>query len=269
MEIKESVQPRRDLSLGLQRIEAMAYWAVENARMRRLRETMNGLLQAKIFKRFTGWNAIVYQGWLTPKVLQFEITEGGETRPLYLATVVSREEKSAWQSFQDLLDHAARLAQPGMQGFFGLDVLVPAIHNGIEQFNIQDFSRLLINYSRELGPAPGVLIRYGQLFSVLQKRAAADWGKIEVKTHVEIIDPEKVRFENFQKKLIAAGHHGARAVYFIHDVSAVPVWKTEEVSQPSGEPDFFYAAASVDGFWKVGSAVPKKGHSCEALMSDG
>jgi len=67
---------------------------------------MKDLLQAQLFSGFPSWKGVAFKKELTPKILQFEITEKEEvSRSLYLASIISKEEKMAWQSFQDVLDH--------------------------------------------------------------------------------------------------------------------------------------------------------------------
>lgn len=81
-------------------------------------------------------------------------------------------------------------AQNNMRGFFGFDVLSVDIQNGIRAFDPRALGQLLTNHSKGLGPDQKVLIRYGQLFALLHYRAPAEWGKIEVKTHVEFFSQE-------------------------------------------------------------------------------
>jgi len=187
---------------------------------------MNQLLAADIFKPFSGITAIAYQGAITPKLLKFEITEAEKTRPLFLASVISREEKIAWQSFQELLSHAVTLAQPGMQGLFGLDVLSVDIQTGVLNFNAPAFATLLTNHSRNFGASHRVLIRYGQLFCMLHKRAPADWGKIEVKTHTEILASGKTTLESHIKKMRRQSGGEPDAIYLIHDLSSTLLWES-------------------------------------------
>lgn len=211
---------------------------------------MNDLLQAKIFSGFPSWKAVFYKKEMTPKILQFEVQDGEEIRPLYHAAVISREEKMAWQSFQNVLEHTMGLAQNGMRGFFGFNVLSVDIHNGMQHFDPKALSQLIINHARGLGPGQKTLVRYGQLFAFLHYRAPADWGKIEVKAHVEFFSQESASFEAteasvravliedrtknkrsagdqldlFLKKLLKESGQEPRAIYLVHDLSLSSVW---------------------------------------------
>ena len=221
---------------------------------------MKDLLQAKIFSSFSSWTTVSYQKELTPKILCFEVQDAEEVRPLYLASVISRDEKMAWQSFQDVLGRTAMLAQNGIHGFFGFDVLSVDIQSGIRNFNPSDLARLITNHSRDLGPDQKVLIRYGQLFALLHYRAPADWGKIEVKTHVEFFSQESVpslstdvteasvraaltggnmkkkksggQLDQLFKKFLSESSKEPRAIYIVHDLSVNPIWDpANEVQQ--------------------------------------
>jgi len=212
---------------------------------------MNDLLQAQIFSGFPFWKAIAYKKELTPKILQLEVTEAGEeVRPLYLASIISKDEKMAWQSFQDVLEHTMSLAQTGLRGFFGFDVLSVDLRNGTQNFDPKALSQLIINHSRVLGPDQKSLVRYGQLFALLHYRAPAEWGKIEVKTHVEFFSQTSASVEVTEasvkaalmgfgaknknsagdqldlllKKLLKEGGQAPKAIYLVHDLSLHPVW---------------------------------------------
>ncbi len=219
---------------------------------------MNELLQAKIFSGFSSWKSLAFLGEVTPKILRFEVRELDEVRPLYLAAMISKDEKMAWQSFQDVLEHTVTLAQNNLRGFFGFDVLSVDLRTGIRNFDPKALSQLILNHSRVLGPDQKVLIRYGQLFALLHYRAPAEWGKVEVKTHVEFFSQESKsslssdvseasvraallgggekkksggQLDLFLKKLLSetrlpADRQGQEpnAIYFAHDLSVQPLW---------------------------------------------
>jgi hypothetical protein len=211
---------------------------------------MKELLQARIFSGFPSWKSIAYQKEVTPKVLQFEIQDGEILRPLYLASVISRDEKTAWQSFQNVLDHTATIAQNGMRGFFGFDILTVDIQEGLRNFDPKALGQLLINHARTLGPGQKTLIRYGQLFGLLHYRAPAEWGKVEMKTHVDFFTPKPASGEateesvrnallgkgtkqkklsedpvgSLVKKLLKEGGGDPKAIYFIHNLSTTSLW---------------------------------------------
>ena len=238
---------------------------------------MKDLLQAQIFSGFPSWKAIAYQKELTPKILQFEVRDSEGPRPLYLASIISKEEKMAWQSFQDVLDHTATLAQNNMRGFFGFDVLHVDIHSGIKKFDPKALSQLIINHARNLGPDQKVLVRYGQLFALLHYRAPAEWGKIEVKTHVEFFSQEpssplstgfseaSVRaalfshsgsrkkspggqFDLLLKKLLNESGKEPNAIYIVHDLSVQPLWEPANAVQQQRVRDWLKKEREARGF---------------------
>lgn len=207
-------------------------------------------LQAQLFSGFPSWRSISYQKELTPKILRLEVQDQEEIRPLYLASIISKNEKMAWQSFQDVLEHTVGLAQSGLRGFFGFDVLSVDIQTGIRNFDPKALSQLIVNHARDLGPDQKVLIRYGQLFALLHYRAPAEWGKVEVKTHVEFfsqaaaspdVTEASVRaalmgsgsrnknspgdqLDLLLKKLLKESTQEPNAIYLMHDLSLYSVW---------------------------------------------
>lgn len=260
---------------------------------------MKDLLQAQLFSGFSSWKAISYQKECTPKILQFEVTEETGARPLYLASIISRDEKMAWQSFQDVLEHTMGLAQGTVRGFFGFDVLSVDIQAGIRNFDPKALGQLIVNHARDLGPDQKTLIRYGQLFALLHYRAPApacrpgrEWGKIEVKTHVEFfkqaaVSPEVTvdsvraalmgsgaknknsagdQLDLLLKKLLRERGKEPNAIYLLHDLSLHPildraneiqqerlrVWIEKEKQARNGNASEIY-------YVRAGECVPLKG----------
>lgn len=207
---------------------------------------LNSLLQAEVFPGLFPCQNLFFRKAVTPKLLQLEVVDGDRVRPFFLASIVSQEEKPAWQSFQDLLDHSVKMAQAGMRGIYGLEVLTLDIQKGMRLFHAGDFSKLLINHSKNPEPGFKTLIQFGRLFCVLHHRAPADWGRVDIQTHVEIINPEKVRPENYIKKMIRlttaggvpsqGGESGglSESLYWIQDLGAKPVWEGRSFSQEVG-----------------------------------
>lgn len=243
---------------------------------------MKDLLQAQLFSGFSSWKAMVYKKELTPKILHFEVQDGEEVRPLYLASIISKEEKMAWQSFQDVLERTMGFAQNGIRGFFGFDVLSVDLRTGMRNFDPKALGQLIINHSRDLGPDQKTLIRYGQLFALLHYRAPAEWGKIEVKTHVEFFSQASASAEATEasvraalmgsgaknknspgdqmdlllKKLLKTSGQEPRAIHLVHDLSIQPLWDPEnniqqqrvrawlEKEQQAGLPEIYLHHAS-------------------------
>ncbi len=193
---------------------------------------MNSFLRARIFSAMPQFDTIAYQGTVAPKLLKFTVCREQSVQPFFLSSVVSAEEKVTWKSFQDLIGYAVALAQSSLSGLFGLDVLSVNMREGIRHFRAQEYSSLLINHSRDLGPEHKSLVCYGQIFAVLHKRAPADWGKIEIQTHVEIIHPDKTGQASHIRKVRRAAGNPSEAVYLIHDLSSNPLWRQED---PPGE----------------------------------
>jgi hypothetical protein len=226
---------------------------------------MKDFLQSSVFSGFPSWTAVSFIREITPKLLRFEIAKKDGARPLYLASIISKDEKMAWQSFQGVLDHTMSLAQNSMRGFFGFDVLSVDIHNGMQNFDPKALSQLIINHSRNLGPDQKALIRYGQLFALLHYRAPAEWGKVEVKTHVEFFSqapasPEAIeasvraalmgsgtknknspgdQLDLFLKKRLRESGGEPDAIYIVHDLSVHPVWDPANELQQQRVRDWF------------------------------
>lgn len=196
--------------------------------------TTRSFREAAIFNGFPSGGEWTYRGAVTSKILRFDIAGETGVRPFFMTSIISREEKMAWQAFQDLLDYAVGMAQKEMAGLFGLDILSVDIQNGVKHFHAGDFGKLLVNHARNLAADCKTLIRYGQLFGLLHKRVPADWGKLEVKTFVEIIDPKKTRCDLYVRKLLRETSGFAPSLYAVQDMSLIPLWEVTETAGGMG-----------------------------------
>ena len=208
------------------------------------------LREANVFSALGTLESITFQAAVTPKLLRFSVMNEEGERALYLASVISREEKAMWQSFQDLLGYSVKLAAAGLEGIFGLDVLTADIQKGSLNFNAQDASTLLINHGKKLAFGKRGLIRYGQIFCLLHKRAPADFGKIEVMTHIEIVSPEKTRLASFMKRNLAVGGKETNAIYLVHDLGLLPAWNLEKEAEDPKLSGFLKENPSSQYFYK-------------------
>ncbi len=172
---------------------------------------MQQFLEAKPFKSFPIWKTINYVKDAAPKILKFEVFDGEKSQNLYLSSIVSRDEKTAWQSFQDTIENLIKISSGSVRGFFGLQILCVDIYEGMRNFNPSDFSKLIINHSKTIPAGERTLVRYGQLYALLHYRAPAEWGKIELKTYVDFCDLPKSLGDAWNEESVRAALLGKRA----------------------------------------------------------
>jgi len=179
-----------------------------------------------IFSKLPRFESVVYKGELKPKIQHFEVLREGETIHLIVEVLIRKEEGFVWKSFFDLMSHALKIAEAGMQGFFGFDLISLDFSQGINHFHPNELAQLIVNHSRKLALGDEVLIQYGSIFGLLKKRIQEQWGKIDFHSPVEICTRGPEQFDLEVKRLIreSEGLSGSRII-IIQDLSTDPIFK--------------------------------------------
>ncbi len=139
------------------------------------------------FKLLPAFDSVEFQGIVPPGLYHYKLSIGSETRSLFCAWIVLKEDSVAWQAFRELLGETLNRAASQMRGFFGLELLFTDLSGGLSNFHPGNLAQLIINHSKKLDPGKQILIHYASLWMMLSQRTAADWGKIDFKSRVEVI----------------------------------------------------------------------------------
>ena len=82
------------------------------------------------------------------------------------------------------------------------DVLTKNIHREVKTYNHAEITALLINHARKCAPGEKRLIKYSSIYGILHKLNAVDWGKITLKTAVEVFKNKDCFLDLMLKNLI-------------------------------------------------------------------
>jgi hypothetical protein len=177
-------------------------------------------LQAKIFRHLPVMESLDFSGIAATSAAVFSVRRAGAEGILRLRTVIAAEEEDAWRACCDLLDASLRTASASVRGLFGWEIFSIGLGEDLASFRPENLARLLANHAAKLGTGQRQVVRYGQIFGVLHKRVAEDWGKMDWKAHVTVLrDPsaELGRLVRRELKELDKAAPGAEKILAVHD----------------------------------------------------
>lgn len=176
--------------------------------------------QSLLFSHLPSFDLIEYNGRLSNQVRFYDTLREGKEFHLISLNVIRNEDRLLWESFKDLMNRSIQNAALKMRGIYQLDLLAFDLNEGIEIFNWDEFSQLLINHSRHLKCGGKRLIRYCSIFGVLIKKLDVEWGKVDFHSGVEMYSKEPSKFDLFIKKLLRLSANLKKSILIaIYDVS--------------------------------------------------
>jgi len=183
-------------------------------------------LSCPIFSHLDQYDSLFFKGEIKTKIQLYEAVTKDKTFQLMVSTLIQKEDATVWKSLKELLEYNLKLAANQMRGVYHFDLLIVNLHQGIQDFNGNEFSELLLNHSRKLDPGQQRLIHYGPIFGILSKRTQCDWGKISFNSFVEVYHSQIEQFDLYVKKLInLAGGLPQTVKSVIVDISNTPLFQ--------------------------------------------
>ncbi|MDD5217455.1 MAG: hypothetical protein PHN49_04320 [Candidatus Omnitrophica bacterium] len=164
--------------------------------------TSEKMLQLPFLAKLPRFQSCSYLGEAGPKLIAFRGQTEEKVLTLFLAATIDKEESLLWKSCQEMLAQSFKVAAQSITGFFGYELLSADLSRGLAHFNPSDFSKLLANHSRQMSVGEKRLIQYGPFWGVWTKRLEERWGKIDLKTYVEVYPKSSARLDLYLKKIL-------------------------------------------------------------------
>lgn len=190
------------------------------------------ILTSPVFSVLPKFQSVQYKGMLGEKIRHFTALRDKEEIAVFTLMFIRAEEKFFWESCLDLLNRAVQEATTLVEGVFSFDLLSFDVHRELKTFNDQELSRLMANHARRMAVGQERLIKYSSCFGLLKKLSHEDWGKIILKTTVEVFAKDPVVFDTFVLKTMkaTAKQPGPRMIV-IQDLSQDPVLQPANIEQ--------------------------------------
>lgn len=168
---------------------------------------------------------VVFQDFADEKIQCYEIVRKGESELVLVMEVIRREEKFYWESCRELLERSTHAAAAAVSGVFRFDVLNFDPRREINAFRDQELAQLLVNHARLLAPGGERFVKYSSCFGILKKMIHEDWGKMVLRSGVEVFAKEPAQLDLLVRRLLrAAGARPGAKTVVIYDLSPEPIF---------------------------------------------
>lgn len=187
-----------------------------------------GIQTSNIFEHLPRFDEIYYDGYLEGKVRKYRAIREDAPCNILVLNIVRKEEKIIWEAFQDLIKRSVADAAVAVSGVYLFDVLTKNIHNEVKTYKHGEITTVLMNHARKCGPGEKRLIKYSSIYGILHKLSMVDWGKITLKTAVEVFNDKDTFLDLMLKKLIK-NFEFARdpGLLMINDLSQTPIFDAD------------------------------------------
>ena len=187
---------------------------------------------SNIFVHLPRFDEITYDGYLEGKVRKYRAMREGLACHVLVLNVIRKDEDVIWGAFEDLIKRSAIDAAHAVSGVYVFDVLTQDIHNEVKTYNHNEVTTVLINHARKCAPSEKRLIKYSSIYGILHKFNTVDWGKITLKTAVEIFKDKDIFLDLMLKKLIKNFEFASEpGLLMINDLSRDPIYNVDDEMQ--------------------------------------
>lgn len=185
--------------------------------------------QSNIFAQLPRFDAVYYDGYLEGKVRKYRALREDLTCHVLVLNVIRQEEDVIWQSFQDLIKRSVSDAAAAVRGVYVFDLLTKNIHNEVKTFKHGEITTVLMNHAQKCTIGEKRLIKYSSIYGILHQLNTGHWGKIKLKTAVEVFKDKDMFLDVLLKRLIKNFEFANEpGLLMINDLSQQPIFNPED-----------------------------------------
>lgn len=191
-----------------------------------------GMQHSNLFLHMPLFDQITYEGYLEGMVRKYKAVRENQACQILSLNVIRKDEEIIWDALEDMIKRAIVQAAPSTHGVFVFDLLTVDIHNEVKTFKVGDLATTIINHAAKLNDGQKRLVKYSSVFGLLQKLVTENWGKITLKSSVEVFADKPVFLDLLIKELLKnfAFAHGP-SILFLNDLSQKPLFDINDAQQ--------------------------------------
>ncbi|MCA9409069.1 MAG: hypothetical protein H6755_06670 [Candidatus Omnitrophica bacterium] len=191
-----------------------------------------GIQHSNIFLHMPLFDEIFYEGYLEGKVRKYKAVREDQSCRFLVLNVIRKDECIIWDAVQDFLKRSVIEAAVKVRGVYVFDLLTVDIHKEINTFNLNELTTVMINHSQKCQPGQQRLVKYSSVYGLLQKMVHEDWGKISLKTSVEVFKDKPVFLDLLVKQLIKNFEFSHDpGILLLNDLSQSPLFDPQDALQ--------------------------------------
>lgn len=191
-----------------------------------------GIQHSNLFLHMPLFDEIYYEGYLEGKVRKYKAVREDQPCRILVLNVIRKDEDVIWDALEDLLKRSVFEAGTAARGVFVFDLLTMDIHKEIKTFKPQELSTTILKHSRNTAPGDGRLVKYSSVYGLLQKMVHEDWGKVTLKTSVEVFKDKPAYLDLLVKQLIKNFEFAHDpGILLLNDLSQNPLFDAQDEQQ--------------------------------------
>lgn len=188
--------------------------------------------RSNLFNHLPIFDTIHYVGHPEGKIQHYQALREGQECKLLALTIIRKEEEILWEAAEDLLERCIYDAATRMQGIFTFDLLTFDIHRELNTFNYEEFGALMSNTSRKIAPGEQRLVKYSTAYGILQKLVVEPWGKITMRTSIDVYNDKPTFLFAVVKRLFKLAQFPRHPlILLINDLSQDPIYDPQSKEQ--------------------------------------
>jgi hypothetical protein len=164
--------------------------------------TSNGIQHSNLFFHMPLFDEIYFEGFLEGKVRKYKAIREEQPCRMLALNVIRKDEDVIWDALEDLLKACIITAAAQVRGVFIFDLLTIDIHKEVKTFNNTELSQTILNHARKMKPGETKLVKYSSVYGLMQMLSLQNWGKITLKTSVEVFKDKPDFLDLLVKQLI-------------------------------------------------------------------
>ena len=191
-----------------------------------------GIQHSNLFLHMPLFDEIYYEGYLEGKVRKFKALREEQSCRMLFLNIIRKDEDVIWDALEDMMKRSVMDAAARVRGVYTFDLLTVDIHKEVKTFNLQELSTVIANHALKLEPGQMRLVRYSTAYGLLQKMVHEDWGKIVLKTSVEIFKDKPSFLDLLVKQLISNFDFSHDpGILLLNDLSLNPLFDAKDSLQ--------------------------------------
>lgn len=192
----------------------------------------SGIQFSNLFLHMPLFDEIYYEGFLEGKVRKYRAVREDQPCRILVLNVIRKDEDVIWDALEDLLKACVTTAAAQIRGVFIFDLLTMDIHQEVKTFNNAELSQTVLNHARKMKPGETKLVKYSSVYGLMQMLSLQNWGKITLKTSVEVFKDKPEFLDLLVKQLIKNFEFTAEpGILLLNDLSQEPLFDGENKLQ--------------------------------------
>lgn len=200
--------------------------------MTKLNLITGGIQHSNLFAHMPLFDDIYYEGTVDSKVRKFKAIREEQPCQILALNVIRKEEDVIWDALEDIIARSVSQAAFSVHGIYTFELLTIDIHNEIKTFNPAELSQTIVNHAHKLTPGAARVVKYSSCYGLLQKMVHEDWGKMVLKTTMEVFSDKPVFFDLLVKRLIKDFEFAHDpGILLLNDLSLQPIFDPKDALQ--------------------------------------